>query len=106
MIIQIKDIGVYRSIGASRFSIIKKYIANIFAYTTLTTLLGYVISIILYSAIYSKISSLLGNDFILPIGLYLFGILIIYALNIAIGIIPVLMLLRKTPAEINAKYDI
>lgn len=106
MISQIKDIGVYRSIGATRMSIIKKYIADIFTYTTLTTLLGYVITIVIYSLIDSKMSILLSKSIYLPIGAYLLGVLVLYLVNIIFGIIPVLNLLRKTPAEINAKYDI
>lgn len=106
MISQIKDIGVYRSIGATRMSIIKKFIADIFTYTTLTTLLGYVITIVIYSLIDSKMSILLSKSIYLPIGVYLLGVLVLYLVNIIFGIIPVLNLLRKTPAEINAKYDI
>ena len=106
MILQIKDIGVYRSIGASRFSIVKKYILDIFTNTTLTTLLGYLVSIIIYSLIYAKIQALTNGVYSVPIGIYLMGVLILYLINIIFGLIPVLGLIRKTPAEINAKYDI
>lgn len=106
MISQIKNIGVYRSIGASRFLVIKKYLVDIFMNTTLTSILGYLILIVIYSIIYTKLQSLIGNNYNIPIGIYLAGILVLYLINFIFGILPVLCLMRKTPAEINAKYDI
>jgi len=40
-----------------------------------------------------------------PISVFL-GILLVYAINLVGGMLPIFMLLRKTPAQILAQYDI
>jgi hypothetical protein len=48
----------------------------------------------------------LVEAFYLPAYLFFGGILAIYLANIIFGMIPIFTLLRKTPSEINSKYDI
>ena len=106
LISQIKEVGVYRSIGATRRQIVKSYLSNIFIDTTTTSLLGYILTTFISSYISIKIAKLLGNTPNTNVGVLLIGIVIIYLINFAIGIIPVMSLLSKTPSEINSKYDI
>jgi hypothetical protein len=44
--------------------------------------------------------------FYLPLPMIFFGIIAIYVVYTLFGLIPIYMLLRNTPSEINAKYDI
>jgi hypothetical protein len=48
----------------------------------------------------------LVSTFNFPFTLFFGGILGIYLINIIFGMLPIFSLLRKTPSEINAKYDI
>lgn len=107
LISQIKDVGIYRSIGASKTQIYRKYISNILVETTFTSIIGYLASIIVYTYITSMINKL-SNEPKTPIyfGFYIIGAIIVYLLHLVFGLIPVYMLMRKTPAEINSKYDI
>ena len=110
MISDIYSIGVYRSIAYSRTKIVLKYIVDIFFITLFTTLLGYILVSFIYSVIVSKINSLAvglikqtvianqGSTYIIGAGIFL--------VSIIIGILPILGLLRKTPSQILAKYDI
>lgn len=107
LINNVKDIGVYRSIGKTRLQIIMSYIADIFVETTMTSLLGYFLVMIGVIYINTKITILIGSGIVtVNYALYLLGALIIYAINILIGILPVVRLMRNTPSEINSKYDI
>lgn len=110
MISDIYSIGVYRSIAYSRTKIVLKYVVDIFFITLFTTLLGYILVSFIYSVIVSKINALAvglikqtvianqGSTYIIGAGIFL--------VSIIIGILPILGLLRKTPSQILAKYDI
>ncbi len=103
----VKDIGVYRSIGKTRFQIIKTYISDIFVETSLTSILGYVLAILTVLYLNSKIITLTGEGFVtVDHGYYFLGALMIYLINIFFGLIPVMRLMMNTPSEINSKYDI
>ena len=107
MINDIYSIGVYRELGGSRMKIIGKYAMESFVITTFTTLLGYVLFNVIYGYI-SEMISVMGGD-AQRITIYpstYFFVLIMYILNIGFGIMPVAVLMCKTPAEIVSKYDI
>jgi ABC-type antimicrobial peptide transport system permease subunit len=109
LINQIKVIDIYRSIGATRSQISLVYLARIIVQTTLTSVIGYVVVCAGYSFIAIKLASLGGNilfntNFV-PFYLFL-GLVVLYLSHILFGLIPVWNLMRKTPAEINSKYDI
>ncbi len=107
MLQDIYQIGVERELGRKRSSIIFIYIVKSFVTVTLTMVIGYIISTVIYSYIAIKLNSfdmsmtLLHNN----ITTYLM-LLLMYIVGIFFGILPVLTLLRKTPAQIVAKYDI
>lgn len=109
LINQIKTIGVYRSIGATRWQISRVYLASTIIQTTLTAALGYVIVCIVYSYIAINLERLGGdilfNTKFVPLYLF-FGLVILYIVHMIFGLLPVWSLMRKTPAEINSKYDI
>ena len=107
IIADVKTIGIYRSMGATRLDIIKNYFLDIILETTFTTLLGYILTITIYSSLMKKIYEILGvsKNIGNPL-LFIFGGLLIYIIDVVFGLIPVMNLLRKTPSEINSKYDI
>ncbi|MFH0993447.1 MAG: FtsX-like permease family protein, partial [bacterium] len=105
MLGRIKEVGIYRSIGATKNDIYKIFLSEIIAFTTIGSLSGY----LFMAYVLNEIQKLFGDIapmFYLPITMFVLGIAVIYAINIIFGMIPIFTLLRKTPAEINAKYDI
>ncbi len=105
MLSRIKEIGIYRSIGATRRDILKIFIGEIFWLTTLGSLTGYLAMSLLINRIQNMLGDIL-SVFYFPIHYFLGGIIGIYLINLLAGLLPVLNLLRKTPSEINSKYDI
>lgn len=107
MISDIYDIGVYRCLGYKRTHICLKYIMDIIIRVTFTCLLGYLLFSFIYGFISYKLVSLGATAPLLHknASTYL-CMLLIYVLNILFGCLPIMLLLKKTPAEIISKYDI
>jgi len=107
MIADIYTIGVYRSLGASRMRINKKYLLDSIILTTFTVLIGYIIVVVGYECLANFFNDFLGAEFLKGSPLYtILGGLCIYLLMIFFGMLPIIMLMRKTPSEICSKYDI
>lgn len=105
MLGRIREIGIYRSIGATKRDIYKIFISEIIAFTTIGGMSGY----LLMTYLVHKVQSTLGDlysVYYFPIYLFVGGIVTIYIIITLFGMIPIGMLLRKTPSEIMAKYDI
>ena len=101
LIHRIKEVGINRSIGVKKFDIYKIFGSEILAIVIKYSLPGYLIT--------NGIMIYLHNGGLIPefnIGLVFFGFIFYLVLAIIIGLIPVFALLRKTPSEINKKYDI
>lgn len=109
LIADIYEIGVLRNIGASKSRIYSKYVVEIAITTFFTTLIGYLIFVFIYGYIWDKvksISAIIPQYSVLDSPYIYLGILFTFIINIFIGILPTILLLRKTPKEISSKYDI
>lgn len=107
MIKDIYNIGVNRELGFSRNRIIKKYIIETIVLTLFTSVIGYLVTTIIYGII-ANFANTVGFSFaniFLTSSTYILLLLLIL-LSAIIGIIPIINLLRKTPSEIVSKYDI
>lgn len=102
---RIKEIGVYRAIGVSRKNLIFKFLVEAFVLTTLTILLGYLFVSGFLMACFG-LSSMMSQIFYYPVWIALIILAVLYGVCLLFGIIPIMSLLRKTPSEIIAKYDI
>ncbi len=102
---RVKEVGIYRSIGATRADVAKIFISEILSFTTIGSLTGYLTMSFLIIE-FQKLNPLATEEFYFPFYIFLAGIAAIYILNLVFGMIPVFTLLRKTPSEINAKYDV
>ena len=101
---RIKEVGIYRAIGVKKSDIYKMFMGEAFAITTLTSIpgvlfMGYCINLI------SDIKYI-GRNYMMNWGVILLCIVILYAFNIIISLIPVFNTMRKTPAEILARHDL
>lgn len=101
MIKNIYTIGVFRSIGVKKSVIYRVFILDSILITTLTMAFGFtfVSLIILYLSKIFLIECLSW-------WLFLLGIIGIYGVNLFSSLLPLILLLRKTPREITIKYDI
>lgn len=107
MISDIYSIGVHRALGASRAKLCRRFLLDVVILTTVTTLMGYALMSIAYFGFSSMMNNVLGMQVLMMSDMYIIvGALALYAMMIFAGILPIILLLRKTPAQILAKYDI
>lgn len=101
---RMQDLGVYRMIGISKYSIIGMFAYENFLITTKTSLIGALLTVLI-SYVIAQVPTA-GYEFYYPWYLLTATILVIYVFNIAIGILPIQKMLRLPPAQLAAKYDI
>lgn len=102
---RVKEISILRSLGISKNEVISMYSLEYLILTAFTSLIGVLIGTI--------ISNSIGNSFLggfmklraTPLSM-LAAIILIFVSNVLIALIPVIMLLRKTPAQMLTSYDI
>ncbi len=102
---RIKEVGIYRAIGVSKKNLVFRFFTEALVLTTLTVLLGY-LATSAFIFICLELSPLVSSVFFYPVWLAGIVLAVLYALSLVCGTIPILSLLRKTPSEILAKYDI
>ena len=102
---RIKEVGIYRAIGVSKKNLVFKFFIEAIVLTTLTVFVGYLLtSAFLFLAL--GMSSLVADLFYYPLWLAGADLILLYVISLFFGTLPILSLLRKTPSEILAKYDI
>ena len=105
MIHRIYEIGVLREIGASRGRIYRIFFAELLVLVSLTTMIGYLCSLLLCHLANTRIHGLLNLFRYSPI-YAIIGFVILLGVSIISGMLPIFTLQRKTPAEIVSKYDL
>lgn len=101
---RMQDLGVYRMLGISKYSIIGMFAYENFLITTKTSLIGALLTVFI-SYIIAQVPTA-GYEFYYPWYLFMATVLVIYLFNIFIGILPIQKMLRLPPAQLAAKYDI
>lgn len=101
---RIKEVGILRAIGVKKTDIYKMFVGEILAITSTASLLG----IIFMTYILSCITQIkyLGSMFVINFGVILLSIILVYAFNIIVGLLPLFGVLRKTPAAILSRHDL
>ena len=105
MIHRIYEIGVLREIGASKYRIYRMFLIELLVLIFMTTMIGYIASLLLCHLANKKIHGLLNLFRYSPIYAFV-GFLILLVVSVIAGMLPIFTLQRKTPAEIVAKYDL
>lgn len=96
-----KEIGIYRALGMRNRSVIGMYFLEIITITSVFAVPGYLLALLFM--ITSDIGSYIFKvDVITVVG----SLIMIIALIVFVGLLPVLRLIRKTPQKIMTKYDI
>ncbi len=101
---RIYEVSVYRALGVTKGDIRKMFITEIALITTLTSMVGYIITTYIMYRV-QLITETYWDGIHISLLSIVAGIVIIYFVNIVSGLLPVTNLLRKTPAEILSKYD-
>jgi len=98
---RIYEIGVYRALGISKLNVYKIFFIEIFTITLFTSLIGIMLVNITIIRI-NAMQKLIYYPFYIPLLSFIFIIFV----NSVIGLLPVTILLRHTPANILSKYDL
>ena len=101
---RIKEVGILRAIGVKKKDVYRMFLGEIIAITTIASLPG----IALMSYIIKEITKIpyITRMYIINILTIGISIVIVYAFNIIVGLLPLYKVLRKTPAQILARHDV
>ncbi|MGD9887009.1 MAG: ATP-binding cassette domain-containing protein [Bacilli bacterium] len=103
LISRVYEIGVYRALGVKKGNVYRLFISEIVLISLFSSLLG-VIAASIFIAQVNDIAGLVLIEYPWFIGVG--SVAFLFLCNLIIGLIPVLTLLRLTPAQILSKYDI
>lgn len=101
---RIKEIGVLRAIGVKKKDIYRMFLGEILSITTVASMPG----IALMTYILSQVTKIpyVNRMFIVNFNTIGIAVLIVYAFNIIVGLLPLLRVIRNTPAKILARHDV
>ena len=102
---RVRETGILRAIGVSKSNLLLRYAIEAGTLTTLTVLPGYLVSSLLMGVWFSR-SAAVSLLFYYPLWMAVLLLIALYAVCLLCGTLPVITLLRKSPAEILSKYDI
>ena len=102
---RIKEIGIMRAIGVSKKNLTFKFFIESSVISSLTICLGFIISSA-FIFLCATASPLVSEIFYYPAWLCVSVFCLVNLMAILFGVLPLIILLRKTPSEILAKYDI
>ena len=101
---RIKEIGVLRAIGVKKKDIYRMFLGEILSITTVASMPG----ITLMTYILSQVTKIpyVNRMFIVNFNTIGIAVLIVYAFNIIVGLLPLFRVIRNTPAKILARHDV
>ena len=101
----IREVGINRAIGVSKRNLSYRYLVETLLLFVLTIFVGFLLSSILVSML-SSLGATLGGFVYYPWWLAAITLIGIMIITVICGQLPIRSLLRRSPAEILAKYDI
>lgn len=102
---RIKEVGTLRAIGMKKWDVYKIFLGEVLAVTTATDLPALLITF--FGIQWATTSSTEIAEFLYQEPYFLLlEILLVYAFNVLVGLLPVWNTMRKRPAAILARYDI
>lgn len=105
MVSRIYEIAVYRALGMKKSELMISFLIEVLILSTITSLIGFAVSSYALILASDTLIGLFRLFLVTPLSV-LVGILVVYGINILGGMLPILLLLRKTPAQILSQYDI
>ena len=104
MLSKVREIGIWRAVGVSKKNMIFKFAVESTAIALQTLVIGFALGAYLADSLAS--GGVTAATFYFPFWLGALTLIFLVATCILFGILPIASLLRKTPAQILAKYDI
>lgn len=102
---RVHEVSVLRSLGSTKGDIIKIFALEILMITSISSFLGYSLMVLFLKRLQVTIDIII-TYISLPFFVILLGVVVIYITNLLSGLLPVVLLLRKTPSEIAKKHDL
>ena len=102
---RVREVGIYRAIGVTRKNLVFRFLIEALVLCTTTVLVGFALSSLVMRHWVTH-SALMKMLFDYPLWMMTALFILLVALCVFCGVLPVLLLLRKTPSEILSKYDI
>lgn len=99
------EISVYRVLGATKNDIRKLFVVEIMIISTISSLIGYTLMIILLLQAQNQVSSYVEILHYTPLSFFT-GLVSLYMINIIFGLLPINLVLYKTPAAILTIFDV
>ena len=101
---RIKEVGILRAIGVKKKDIYKMFVGEVVAITSTASMLGVALMTYILSAL-SKVPYI-SRMFVINVKVVGASIILIFAFNIMVGLLPLFKVLRKTPAQILSRHDL
>ena len=101
---RVREVGILRAIGVSKRNLVFRFFVEAVLLVTLTLGIGYLCTSLLIASLADAV--LFSSFFYFPIWLAVGLFVIVVAAALLFGVLPAILLLRKTPSEILSKYDI
>ena len=102
---RIREVGIYRAIGVSKKNILFRFGVESALLSLFTVIVGYLATSIFIS-LSLGLSPMVEDILFYPPWYALIALVILVAMSLVSGLLPVIGLLGKTPSEILAKYDV
>ena len=99
------EISVLRALGAAKRDVRKMFVVEIVIISTISSLIGYIIMVAILMKSQDLVDEYVEILYYSPASLIL-GVISLYLINVFFGLLPVNILLFKTPAKILSQYDI
>ncbi len=101
---RVREVGILRAIGVTRKNLVFRFTVETGLLLLLTSVIGYLCTWLFLASLSG--APLFSAVFYFPPWYALGLLVIILAVGLLFGVLPAILLLRKTPSEILAKYDI
>lgn len=101
---RIKEVGILRAIGIKKIDIYKMFMGEILVITTVASVPG----LIIMNSFLKQISSvsLIGKQFIINKEIFIISVIVVYVLNLVVGLLPLFNVMRNTPHKILSRNDV
>lgn len=101
---RVKEVGILRAIGVKKIDIYKMFLGEILAITIITAIPGILIMSNIIKGL--QMISYYQNQFMLNGTIIGISLVIIFAFNIIVGLLPVHNVIKKAPARILSRNDV
>lgn len=101
---RVKEVGVYRAIGVKKWDIYQMFLGEILATTLGSGIIGFSFMAYVISALQNL--PYIGEGYMLSIPVIGISVVLYLVFNILVGLYPLYLTLRKTPAAILSRNDV